>query len=72
MKYSPERREAILAKLEAPYNRTVNDLAAEEGISTATIYNWRKQAPGVRQLKSQALDFIDPYLKKCRLSRTLC
>ncbi|MBC2771110.1 transposase, partial [Pusillimonas minor] len=44
MKYSPERREAILAKLEAPYNRTVNDLASEEGISTATIYNWRKQA----------------------------
>lgn len=31
MKYSPERREAILAKLEAPYNRTVNDLAGEEG-----------------------------------------
>lgn len=23
MKYSPERREAILAKLEVPYNRTV-------------------------------------------------
>lgn len=31
MKYSVERREAILAKLQAPYNRTVNDLAAEEG-----------------------------------------
>jgi transposase-like protein len=44
MKYSPERREVILAKLEAPYNRTVSELAAEEGISAATIYNWRKQA----------------------------
>ncbi|RII83235.1 hypothetical protein CJO09_06415 [Neopusillimonas maritima] len=44
MKYSPERREAILAKLEAPYNRTVSELATEEGISAATLYNWRKQA----------------------------
>lgn len=44
MRYSEERREAILAKLEAPYNRTVNELASEEGISAATIYNWRKQA----------------------------
>jgi len=44
MKYSPERREAILAKLEAPHNRTVNDVAAEEGLSAATLYNWRKQA----------------------------
>ena len=33
MKYPPERREAILAKLEAPYNRTVSELATEEGIS---------------------------------------
>ena len=44
MKYSPERREAILAKLEAPYNRTVSELATQEGISAATLYNWRKQA----------------------------
>src|SRR5690606_27069290 len=54
MKYSPERREAILAKLEAPYNRTVNDLAAEEGISTATIYNWRKQARNAGRLLPNA------------------
>src|SRR5690625_7394053 len=27
-----------------PYNRTVKELAAEEGVSAATIYNWRKQA----------------------------
>lgn len=45
MKYSPERREAILAKLETPYNRTVRDVAAEEGISATTLYNWRKSPP---------------------------
>ena len=32
MKYSAERREAILKKLLAPHNRTVSDLAREEGI----------------------------------------
>jgi len=40
MRYSEERKQAILAKLQAPYNRTVSDLAAEEGVSAATIYNW--------------------------------
>ena len=68
MKYSPERREAILAKLEAPYNRTVNDLAAEEGISTATIYNWRKQAflflsSGGGGLPVMRKQFFDPAVR---------
>lgn len=44
MRYPPERREAILAKLQPPYNRTVAEVAAEEGLSAATIYNWRRQA----------------------------
>ena len=43
MKYSPERREAILAKLEAPYNRTVNDLASEEGISTVAARQYKRR-----------------------------
>lgn len=54
MKYPPERREAILAKLEAPYNRTVNDVVAEEGISTATLYDWRKSARGRGRLRPNA------------------
>src|SRR5690606_40017427 len=54
MKYFPGGREAILAKLQAPYNRTVNDLAAEEGISTAIIYHWRKQARNAGRLLPNA------------------
>ncbi|THJ31027.1 hypothetical protein E8K88_16305 [Lampropedia aestuarii] len=50
MKYSPERREAILAKLQAPYNRTVSELASEEGLSAATLYNWRQQARSTGRL----------------------
>ena len=44
MRYSDKRKEAVLAKLQAPYNRSVAELAREEGISAATLYNWRKQA----------------------------
>ena len=42
--HSPERREAILKKMAPPNNMTVPELAQQEGISTATLYNWRKQA----------------------------
>ena len=44
MRYSEERKEAVLAKLLPPHNRTIAELAEEEGISTATLYNWRRQA----------------------------
>jgi transposase-like protein len=39
MKYSDERREAILKKLLPPHNRMVAAVAKEEGISAATLYS---------------------------------
>jgi transposase-like protein len=44
MRYSPERKEAVLKKMMAPHNRSLCELATEEGISEATLYNWRKEA----------------------------
>jgi transposase-like protein len=44
LQYSQERKEAVLAKMMPPHNRTVADVAKEEGISTATLYNWRRDA----------------------------
>ena len=52
MKYSQERKpstelrpkQAVLAKLAPPHQRTVRDVAAEEGISPATLYHWHQQA----------------------------
>lgn len=41
---SPERKSSVLAKLLPPYNMTVSVVAQMEGISEATLYNWRKQA----------------------------
>ncbi|MGF1713321.1 transposase, partial [Photobacterium chitinilyticum] len=42
-RYSQERKEAILKKLLPPHSRSVAAVAKEEGISDATLYNWRKQ-----------------------------
>ncbi len=39
-----ERREAILAKLTGSNPKTIAELSLGEGISTATLYNWRNQA----------------------------
>jgi transposase-like protein len=44
MRYSPERKEAVLKKMMPPRNRSIYQLAIEEGISEATLYNWRQQA----------------------------
>ena len=44
MHYPKERKEAVLKKMLPPNNRSIKALAAEEGISEATLYNWRKAA----------------------------
>ena len=44
MRYSPERKESVLRKMMPPHNRSIKQLAQEEGISEATLFNWRKQA----------------------------
>jgi transposase-like protein len=44
MRYSSERKEAVLRKMMPPHNRPIPQLALEESISEATLYNWRKQA----------------------------
>jgi transposase-like protein len=44
MRYSPERKEAVLKKMLPPHNRALSELAREEGIAEATLYLWRKEA----------------------------
>jgi len=50
-RFSEERKEAVLNRLLPPYNMTVSEVAEMEGISQATLYNWRKQA----RLKGRAV-----------------
>jgi len=42
--YSAERKASVLKKLLSPHNRSVPEVAREEGICEQTLYNWRKQA----------------------------
>jgi transposase-like protein len=44
VRYSEARKDAVLRKLLPPHSRTIADVAREEGISAATLYNWRKEA----------------------------
>jgi transposase-like protein len=42
--YSDERRQAVVAKLLPPSKLSIEELARQECISSATIYKWRKEA----------------------------
>lgn len=44
MKYPQERKEAVLKKMLPPHNKSIPEIAKEEAISEATLYNWRKAA----------------------------
>lgn len=44
MGYSKKRKEAVIKKMMAPHNRSIKELSAEEGISEATLYNWRNKS----------------------------
>jgi len=43
-RYSKERKAAVLKKMLPPHNQSVPEVAELEGISQATLYNWRNQA----------------------------
>jgi len=55
MGYSLERKESVLKKLLPPVSRSVSQVSKEEGISSATLFNWRKAA----RMKGQTLPDSD-------------
>ena len=71
MKYSNERRQAVLAKLCPPHNRSIREVAAEEGISEATLYNWRKQARARGELYSEDGSDAEGWTERVNLFPTL-
>lgn len=44
MSYPKERKEAILKKMLPPHNKSIPELAKEEGVCEGTLYTWRKVA----------------------------
>ena len=43
-RYSEERKASVLKKLLPPHNLPIAEVSEMEGISEATLYNWRTQA----------------------------
>ena len=43
VRYSNERKASILNKLLPPSNKSVAEVAKEEGVSAQTLYNWRSK-----------------------------
>ena len=43
-RYSDERKQAILSKLQPPSNMSVAEVSRSEGIGLQTLYNWRNEA----------------------------
>lgn len=43
MKYSEERKAALLNQLLPPLNRSVAEVARQEGVSQSWLYHWRNQ-----------------------------
>ncbi|MCU7888673.1 MAG: transposase, partial [Candidatus Thiodiazotropha sp. (ex Lucinoma aequizonata)] len=41
MGYPKERKEAVVKKMLPPNNKTIPEIAKEEGICEGTLYNWR-------------------------------
>ena len=60
-RYSDERKEAVLRKMLPPHNRPLGELAAEEGISEATLYNWRRAARDQGRLLPDATRSLSSY-----------
>ena len=54
MGYSPERKAAVLKRMLPPNNMAIRQLSQEEGISEATLHNWRVEARGKGQLMPNA------------------
>lgn len=59
MRFSDQRRQAVLARLAPPFNEPVKEVAESEGLSLSTIYNWinaakmREQGPPVEDAQLQ-------------------
>ena len=57
IRYSPERKEAVLHKVLPPQSRSLSEVASEEDIPYSTLYTWLKmvQNNGVNMSNSASL-----------------
>ena len=66
MAYSPERKAAVLTKMLPPNNMPLGQLAKEEGISEATLYNWRSRYSGLQVSDAKRLRSLEDESRKLK------
>jgi transposase-like protein len=71
MGYSRERKASVLSKMLPPNNRSIADLAKEEGISDATLYNWRQQARNEGKLMPDSDNTPEGWLSRDKFAAVL-
>ncbi len=71
MGYSLERKEAVLKKMLPPNNCSIAELAQQEGISDATLYNWRQQARYAGKLMPDADNTPEGWLSRDKFAAVL-
>ena len=72
MKAIPEeRKQAIINKMNGPNRKTIRELAREEAISEATLYNWRKEARGQGRLLPNHDDSPDGWSSQDKFNAVL-
>lgn len=54
MRYSRERKEAVIKKMLPPENKSIPEISREEGISEPTLYLWRNAARATGRLLPDA------------------
>ncbi len=69
MGYPKERKEAVLKKMLPPNNRPIPVIAREEGISEATLYNWRNAARAEGRLTAARWG---QHTRRLELGRQVC
>ena len=71
MKYSEERREAVLKKMLPPHNKTIREIAKEEGITESTLYNWRSQVRAEGRLMPDGASMPEEWSSRDKFSAVL-
>lgn len=71
MGYPVERKESVLKKMLPPNNMSIAALAKEEGISDATLYNWRTQARNQGRLMPDSDNTVNSWTSRDKFAAVM-
>jgi transposase-like protein len=67
-KYSEERKASVVKKLLPPINKSIAEVSRQEGISSVTLYAWRKQTTNKSIAMSKMVKNADEWSAQAKLA----